>query len=444
MSRKPSWLVPLALVAALMAAPLVMLLPGAEAESIGWTGHRLHNLVAFGAAAATDEAIYLLGGHDSFAGRALDDIVRYDPRTGAVEEMGARMPSPLYYPTATSDGESVYVLGGVGRDPEGSRRISGAIHRYDPANDTLTTLDVQLPVPVYAASAVWAQGAIYVFGGSGCPASYHAAALYRCAIIQRVDPGTGVAEVLPQRVPREFSFGNAVLVGDSVYLLGGLSSSYNPYIWRFDIDTGRIRTMDAQFEYGRYGAMAFTDGRYIWHFGGRPDRDLVESIADSAVPDSREHKVFRYDTQTDTLVRTDAWLWDAREHGHALWFDGRGIVIGGRCDRLADCLEVVSYKLTPGAPREIRSVPTPEGNLLTWTPPRAESTTTPIEAYRVYLVDGYERHLLGEVTDGTSFVHAGCDTVVVCQYSVSAVNAAGEGPDSWSTVMWGFVLRNLP
>lgn len=112
---------------------------------------------------------YVIGGIDSFA-QTFDDLWVYDSSADAWDRR-ASFPRPVNHSGVTTDGESIYAVGGFA--PLGIR-IRGFmfarwdpydhLDRYDPATDTWTTLP-SMPEPRGAGGVTFGQGKIWYVGG---------------------------------------------------------------------------------------------------------------------------------------------------------------------------------------------------------------------------------------------------------------------------------------
>ena len=145
------------LIACLLAMPLglVALAGGADAgtaTSVDDVGHSLY----FQATVYVAPYFYLLGGHD--ASGAVDDILRWDPLTGATTTMGATLPTARYDMAAATDGRHVYLFGGW----DGT--ILDDVLRYDPVLDQVAHLGDNF-TSGYGADAVYDGASFYVVGG---------------------------------------------------------------------------------------------------------------------------------------------------------------------------------------------------------------------------------------------------------------------------------------
>lgn len=114
-----------------------------------------------GSACATyNNKIYLLGGftYDS----EQNTVLIYDPSTD-VWVFGTNLTNARFYATAAELNSKIYVIGGA-KIQNGSSVSLSSVEVYDPQSNTVSAA-ADLPVPLRGASAVSANGKIYVFGG---------------------------------------------------------------------------------------------------------------------------------------------------------------------------------------------------------------------------------------------------------------------------------------
>lgn len=116
----------------------------------------------------TGEEAYIFGGKVNMTTLS-DRIVRFVPGSGG-SFVEARLPSPRFHVTAAWDGHVAYVLGGSESTPGPGGGLltqnTDQVLVFDPASGSVEVLDARLPRPKDARPAVWAEGAVHQFGGS--------------------------------------------------------------------------------------------------------------------------------------------------------------------------------------------------------------------------------------------------------------------------------------
>jgi N-acetylneuraminic acid mutarotase len=174
--------------------------------------------------AALDGKVYVFGGGSL---SELNHIVRFDPATGAVGQVG-QLPQSQSDVAVAAIGRTAYIVGGYnGVDwlntilawrPGSAVRVAG-----------------HLPVGLRYSAVAAADGRLLVIGGS-TPARASRA-------IYSFDPATGSVQRIG-RLPQPITHASAATLGSSVYLVGGrgdLDNAQTAKIWAIDPHTGRVR-----------------------------------------------------------------------------------------------------------------------------------------------------------------------------------------------------------
>lgn len=200
---------------------------------------------------------FVFGGYNNSApDNRLNDIVSYDPLTGDVTTMDARLPFREEGLTAIAIDETIYVMGGA----TSPRRVIV----YDSVNDTLTSANV------FSRDHAWATAAydgryIYVFGG------------YQQDRIERYDPLTNTATLMSAKLPGWRMYTSSFHTGNNFYVVGGWSTSTTyDQIVRFDPSTQTVTVMSEDLPSARYAQASFWDNGTGYMVGGRP---LTDDIA---------------------------------------------------------------------------------------------------------------------------------------------------------------------
>jgi N-acetylneuraminic acid mutarotase len=184
----------------------------------------LHQAVHDAAGARLGSRIVVFGGGGPSENGTAD--VQAVLATGATTVVG-RLPQRRSDHVAAIVGSTIYVLGGF----DGTNIVPDVLSTTD---GTSFTKVGALPVPVrYPAVAVVGKY-VYLFGGvSNSQAGVDTAA------VQRLDSATGAIETV-SRLPTSLSHASAVVLGGSVYLLGGYvdNTKLSNQILRFDPASG--------------------------------------------------------------------------------------------------------------------------------------------------------------------------------------------------------------
>ena len=219
-------------------------------------------------AAIIDGIIYVIGGRNTTD--VHDKIKVMDPLTDTITELNTTLPGPLSNPAAFSDGERIYIVGGSQGIPgegeicyeeknanltiftppdvieiipdffpygiEGNAVASDGTYfylfgncmcaqqdvrrnvmRFDPHDIKLDIYEKVLPVNLSGSSAVWYEGAAYIFGGKTDNGKY------LDTIIKYIPEGS--VEVLDIHLPEAVYKISAAQYGNQVYILGGITET---------------------------------------------------------------------------------------------------------------------------------------------------------------------------------------------------------------------------
>lgn len=259
---------------------------------------------------------YLLGGSYEASGgvRYSDEIVRFDPATGEVRTLAARLPSPMAYAATVWDGAAAYLLGGY---TQADGYWSGIV-RFVPATGEVRVLGERLPAPLANAAGVWAGSHAYLFGGGGDASGgdYYSNRIYRFT------PATGEVRLMGARLPKAGWNMAAHWNGRQVVVAGGNSGGYafgdSDAVVSYDPGPDTVRSLGA-LPAGRSGAslIGVCDGRLLV-VGG--------SYADGA-------EVLRFDAATGRSTVVGA-LPAPKQHGlvftdgAATWLLGASVPAG--------------------------------------------------------------------------------------------------------------------
>lgn len=381
----------------------------------------------YGAAASVGGFVYFLGGVDLGQGGALDTIWRFDPATGDVRTMGARLPFPLYATAAVGAGSHVFLFGGstAGGPP------LGTILRYTPATDTVTVMGATLPFAARDITAVWSGQYAYVFGGNYAPREFSRR-------VTRYDPATDTAQLLGGALPAPRLEMAGAWAGGAAYLFGGVgegsdgSAVFSDDVLRY---TPANDTVDhvADLPTPRLDAVGFGLDGFAYVIAGR-DETTGRTFDD----------VLRFDAATNQVTAMSARLPSAR-FGGALAWDGKNAYLAGAFS-ISEGREIVRYNLGPGAPptglnasqlpagTSLQGIQLRAGPRLNWTAPPANTYHPPL-TYRVYRGTAPDNLAFVGQTSETQYADTRANPTARNYYAVAAANPYGEGPRS-AGVCW--------
>lgn len=127
----------------------------------------------------------------------------------------SRLPQAVRYPAIAVVGRSVYLFGGLEFGGEYTGTFSPAIQRVDLASGQARIVG-RLPTSYAHAMATVRDGQVFVLGGSTPTGASNA--------ILRFDPKTGAVS-RAGKLPEHVADGGIATIGDTTYLLGGISAA---------------------------------------------------------------------------------------------------------------------------------------------------------------------------------------------------------------------------
>lgn len=203
------------------------------------------------------------------AGR--DVVALPPPLPSGAKVLDAVLPSPRHEPAVFSDGQAVFVAGGL----DDKNTLLSEIVRFDPTTGTVTVLSEVLPTASYAAGVAWTETAAYLVGGLD-----KSGALSR---IVRYSPSEGVATVMTAQLPKAAYNVGAVWADGVIYIVGGVAGVHLPQILRYDPASDTITTVAATLPVGVEEPAVFWDGAWVWVLGGKKDLAGTTGAASDAI-----------------------------------------------------------------------------------------------------------------------------------------------------------------
>lgn len=416
-ARQGRWY-PLAWLMAIAFAALVPgAISGAGADAVYVEEPGLPNDRDIAAVTSNANHVYLFGGFQTSTGSYLDEVLDVDTASRSARVAG-RLPVALAGATAAWADGRAYVFGGS-LEKGG---LSAAIFSFDPATGVVTRRAARLPSARQHASAVWTGSAIYVLGGVD-------GGNLEVGDIVRYDPITDTVATMSGRVPDAAGRREAGAIWNAttrrVYGIGGARHLVSqPYVWSYDPANDTVEPFVAKLPMPVRGFGLSYDGRDAYLFGGRDDRHELRS------------DIIRFNPVARDTVTMGATLPSPRAYAAAA-YDGRYHFVFGGLTAPGTVDDVLRYSLAPGAPRNPRAVPglQPGSITLTWEPPYANTYVSPITAYRIYRgpLTHNPPYLTTVPAGARTFVDQGLQAGMNYHYVVRAVNAAGEGSGSIET-----------
>lgn len=131
-----------------------------------------------------------------------------------------------------------------------------------PGNEEMDLGVAYLPLPLYNMAAATVGDKIYAFGGYHYPTNTFPTSIYM------FDPATNTLSTLNTVMPLGQRAMGIAAVGTKIYLLGGYNGSEQKGIYAFDTESGEITKLSAELHEVRMGGAAAAVGKKIYIFGG--------------------------------------------------------------------------------------------------------------------------------------------------------------------------------
>jgi len=226
---------------------------------------------AYAAAVVLENRLYLIGGleGDTLAhAEATDDVLVFDPEGGWKEV--ASLEEARYGLAAVVFKGQIYAIGGLSREAQFfNDRLNrqpaplSTIEVYDPQQDRWETV-ARLPQAVAFAAAALLGEDVYVIGGlsSNIPVT----------LIQRYRPATNEVIPLTTALPQEWWAGTALTYRDRILLLGGLGGARGTplaNVYALTFTSGRLEFRDLPgLQQARFSFAAASYNDTVFVFGG--------------------------------------------------------------------------------------------------------------------------------------------------------------------------------
>lgn len=167
--------------------------------------------------ASVGNKIYLFGGDTLSRGTTINV---YNVTDNTFTKSNVALPIPAAYIAACAINDKIYLFGGHNTDT--SAGIYGtfldSINVFDATNNTISTLDVKLPVGMMRIGVAALGTKIYLFGGSSANYEYH-------NTIYEFDTLINAIKKLDIELPEKMHGIAAATVNDKIYLFGGQGPS---------------------------------------------------------------------------------------------------------------------------------------------------------------------------------------------------------------------------
>lgn len=355
------------------------------------------------AGATLDGAIYLFGGVNA-THHFLPTILRHDPQTGAVAEVG-QLPSARADASAVATPFGIFVFGGRGCEP---RLDCDEVIRFDPAAGSVDVV-ATLPWGLHGLSAAWADDRVVLVGGMNVTQGGSAAIL-------EFDPANGTFQDAAN-FPYPLTETSVAFLDGLVYILGGCCEYRVPSstVWTYDPHDRTLAKLPDRLPHGISGAAAVAHSRDIYVVGGAlayyggdvvrftPGLSSFEKTADLARPLLNPYA---------GVVGSDV------------------VVVGGHTAKSgATTAEIQSFPLMPThrQPDTLMALPVGDGIALTWTQPSGQGEA--LTGYVISRAEGTDAPapLVTVSASNRTFFDKTVRDNVTYAYQVAAVTAAAQG-----------------
>ena len=198
--------------------------------------------------ASVGNKIYLFGGDTLSRGTTINV---YNVTDNTFTKSNVALPIPAEYIAACAINDKIYLFGGHNRDTSTSvyGTFLDSINVFDATNNTISTLDVKLPVGMMRIGVAALGTKIYLFGGSSDKNEKH-------NTIYEFDTLTNVIKKLDIELPEKMHDIAAATVNDKIYLFGGQGpSGIKNFIQIFSPKTSVLIT-------SKNGETLLTNGKY--------------------------------------------------------------------------------------------------------------------------------------------------------------------------------------
>lgn len=218
--------------------------------------------------AAIDKKIYLFGG----AKKGIGGMVVFDTETDVVED---KILSHAWESggSGASVGNKIYLFG------SDTLRKGTTINVYNVTDNTFTKSNVALPISAGYIAACAINDKIYLFGGHNTDTS---AGIYGTFLdsINVFDTTNNTISTLDVRLPVKMMNIGVAALGTKIYLFGGSSANYKYHntIYEFDTLTNTIKKLDIELPEKMHGIAAATVNDKIYLFGGQGSSGIKNFI----------------------------------------------------------------------------------------------------------------------------------------------------------------------
>lgn len=212
-----------------------------------------------GACCATyRDNIYIFGGYNG--SYRLDTIYKFNCSTETITELSATLPQTIMNSCCEIYNNNIYIFGGS------NMNASNVIYKFNCDTESITTLGTSLPnITTQAFSSIY-NNYVYIFGGNnGKSGSNLSVYLY----IYKFDCDTEKIKTLSVYLPKNMDNATCEIYADDIYIFGGrANNSYLNTIYKFNCSTETITKLSTTLPQAFYRACGSIYNNNIYIFGG--------------------------------------------------------------------------------------------------------------------------------------------------------------------------------
>lgn len=240
------------------------------------------------AAESVGSKIYLFGGISGDAYQS--GIYVYDPASNSISTLDTALSCDLYGMATAAVGTKIYLFGGDTMSSGTLKRLD-TISAFDTETHEISTIDTKLPNKLATHAATAGNGKIFLFGGVNNDGS-------SLRSIHMFNPESEAIVTFAEQLPKEIGYHTAVAVGSKAYIFGGYGDQgLLKDIYEFDMYTYSLTTLSVTLPVPTRAMAAAAVGTKIYLFGGRTADDRLTDIQ---VFDTENHTISKLNVDLPT------------------------------------------------------------------------------------------------------------------------------------------------
>lgn len=247
--------------------------------------------------------IYTYGGYDG--SKRTDSVYCYNIKDNKLYELDVKLADPSTSHRTYLYGGKVYIFGGT----TGKSKLS-TIQVHDLVNQTMQVLDTQLLFGIHCQQIGYYKNKVYFAGAQTSNGAISG--------IYEVDLDTLEMIKLDIELPTVVFKGGWCVVGEYLYVIGGTMGPRLKTIYRFNMETKEVLTMNAKLPAAISQSRAVYDGMgNIYIYGGTFEGNILSD------------EIYKYNIEKDEIVTLPYKLPVAIANTSVCYIDGVTYIIGG-------------------------------------------------------------------------------------------------------------------